>query len=207
MFNFKHRKDEFFQMFDKAAQNVHEAALALQDLLEHYEDVPNKVRRIKNLEHAGDEYTHQMLDRLARMFITPLDRDDIQRAASRLDDVLDEMDAAANRMMLFKIERTTEDSKGLGGVLVKITGLLIEAFGKLHDLRHPEGMQSICVEIHTQENEGDRLTQHAMANLFEQATDPRDIIKWKDVYEILEKAIDRCEDVADVLQNIMIKHT
>ena len=207
MFNFKHRKDEFFGMFDKAARNVHEAAVALLDLLEHYEDVPNKVKRIKNLEHAGDEFTHQMLDKLARMFITPLVRDDIHRAATRLDDVLDEMDAAANRMMLFKIERITEDAKNLGRVLVKITGLLVEAFGKLHELRHPEGMQSICVEVHTQENEGDRLTQHAMANLFEQTTDARDIIKWKDLYEILEKAIDRCEDVADVLQNIVIKHS
>ncbi|MCY2931685.1 MAG: DUF47 family protein [Planctomycetota bacterium] len=207
MFNIKRRKDEFFGMFDKAAQNVHEAALALLDLLEHYEDVPNKVRRIKNLEHAGDDHTHRMLDRLARMFITPLDRDDIQRAASRLDDVLDEMDTAANRMMLFKIERPTEDSKALGRVLVKATALLIEAFGQLHELRKPEAMQSLCVEVHTQENEGDRLTQHAMANLFEQATDPRDIIKWKDVYEILEKAIDRCEDVADVLQNIVVKHS
>ena len=103
MFKFGQRKDEFFGMFDKAAKNVHECALALLDLLEHYEDVPNKVKRIKNLEHAGDEHTHQMLARLARMFITPLDREDIQRAATRLDDVLDEMDTAANRMMLFKI--------------------------------------------------------------------------------------------------------
>ncbi len=206
MFNFRKRKDEFFGMFDKAAHNVHEAAEALLDLLEHYEDVPNKVKRIKNLEHAGDEFTHQMLDRLARMFITPLDRDDIHRAATRLDDVLDEIDTAANRMMLFKIEQTTADSKEFGRVLVKVTGLLMEAFGKLHELRNPEAMQSICVEVHTQENEGDRLTQHAMAHLFERETDARDIIKWKDIYEILEKAIDRCEDVADVLQNIVIKH-
>src|ERR1035437_1807028 len=124
MFHFRKRKDEFFGMFDKAAQNVHEAALALLDLLEHYEDVPNKVRRIKNLEHAGDEFTHQMLAKLARMFITPLDREDIQRAATRLDDVLDEMDTAANRMMLFKIEQTTEDAKAFGRVLVKATSLL-----------------------------------------------------------------------------------
>jgi len=206
MFKFRHRKDEFFGMFDKAARNVHECAQALLDLLEHYEDVPNKVRRIKNLEHAGDEYTHQMLAKLARMFITPLDREDIQRAATRLDDVLDEMDTAANRMMLFKIEETTEDAKAFARVLVKATGLLVEAFGKLHELRKPEAMQSICVEVHTQENEGDRLTQHAMAHLFEGAKDPRDIIKWKDVYEILEKATDRCEDVADVLQTIVVKH-
>ena len=109
-------------------------------------------------------------------------------------------------MMLFKIEQTTEDAKAFGRVLVKATGLLVEAFGQLHELRKPEVMQSICVEVHTQENEGDRLLQHALAELFEGQREPRDIIKWKDIYEILERATDECEDVADVLQTIVLKH-
>jgi len=206
MFGKKKHKDEFFGMFDTAAQNVHEAAKLMLDLLEHYEDVPNKVRRIKNLEHAGDEHTHRILERLAKMFITPLDREDIQRVATRLDDVLDEMDTAANRMMLFKITHVPSDAKGFGQVLVKATGLLMEAFTRLHNFKQPEAILSLCVEVHTQENEGDRLVQVAMANLFEKEQDPREIIKWKDVYEILEKGIDRCEDVADVLHTIVVKH-
>jgi predicted phosphate transport protein (TIGR00153 family) len=193
-------------MFDTSAQNVHEGALALLDLLENYDDVPNKVRRVKNLEHAGDEHTHRILEKLAKMFITPLDREDIQRAATALDDVIDAMDAAANRLMLFKIAKVTEDSKAFGRVLVKATSLIVAAFAQLRNLKQSAAILSTCVEIHTQENEGDRLLQHALAELFEGAQDPRDIIKWKDIYEILERATDECEDVADVLHTIMLKH-
>jgi uncharacterized protein len=206
MFSSKTRKDEFFVMFDKTAQNVHEGALALLDLLDHYEDVPNKVRRIKNLEHAGDEFTHRILEKLAKMFITPLDREDIQRAATRLDDVIDAMDAAANRLMLYKITQVTEDARAFGRVLVKATSLLMEAFAHLRDFKQAATIVSACVEVHTQENEGDRLLQHALAELFEVETDARTLIKWKDVYEILERATDECEDVADVLHTIVLKH-
>ena len=206
MFGIRAKKDEFFGMFDRSAQNVHEGAKALLDLLEHYEDVPNKVRRIKNLEHAGDEYTHQILERLARMFITPLDREDIQLIASRLDDVIDEMDTAANRLMLFKIDKTTDDAVAFGRVLVKSTSLLVDAFALLRDFKQAASILSACVEIHTLENEGDRLAQHALAKLFEETPDAREIIKWKDIYQILEKATDRCEDVADALHTIVVKH-
>jgi predicted phosphate transport protein (TIGR00153 family) len=193
-------------MFDTSAQNVHEGALALLDLLEHYDDVPNKVRRVKNLEHAGDEHTHRILEKLAKMFITPLDREDIQRVATQLDDVIDAIDAAANRLMLFKIAKITEDAKAFGRVLVKATSLMVDAFAQLRNLKQSAAILSTCVEIHTQENEGDRILQHALAELFEGAQDPRDIIKWKDIYEILERATDECEDVADVLHTIMLKH-
>jgi hypothetical protein len=208
MLGFKNkRKDEFYGMFDKAALNVHEAAKAMLDLLEHFEDVPNKAKRLKNLEHAGDEYTHRIMERLARSFITPLDREDIQRATSRLDDIVDEMDTVANRMVLFKVREVPEDAKAFGHVLVKATGLLVEAFAQLHNLKDPEAILSLCVEVHTQENEGDRIVQVALANLFEKEKDPREIIKWKDLYEILEKSIDRCEDVADVLNTIVVKQS
>ena len=206
MFAIRTRKDEFFGMFDTSAQNVHEGAKALLDLLENFEDVPNKVKRIKNLEHAGDEHTHRILEKLAKMFITPLDREDIQRMGTRLDDVIDAMDAAANRIMLYKVEKMTEDAKAFGRVLVKATALLVDAFSRLRDLKHSDAILTACVEVHTQENEGDRLLQHALAELFVGAIDPRDIIKWKDIYEILERATDECEDVADVLHTIVLKH-
>ena len=206
MFAIRSRKEEFFGMFDTSAQNVHEGALALLDLLERFEDVPNKVRRIKNLEHAGDEHTHRILEKLAKTFITPLDREDIQRMGTRLDDVIDAMDTAANRIMLYDIRRITEDAKSFGRVLAKSTSLLADAFAHLRDLRHSDAILSACVEVHTQENEGDRLLQHALAELFEGQFDPLEIIKWKDVYEILERATDECEDVADVLHTIVLKH-
>jgi predicted phosphate transport protein (TIGR00153 family) len=206
MFALRTRHDPFFDMFDTAAQNVHEGAKALLDMLENWVDVPGKVRRLKNYEHAGDEHTHRILEKLAKTFITPLDREDIQRMGTRLDDVLDAMDAAANRMMLYDVGQPTEDAKAFARVLVKATGLLVQGFTLLRDLKKPETIISTCVEVHTQENEGDRLMQHALAGLFEGAQDPRDIIKWKDIYQILENATDRCEDVADVLQTIVVKH-
>ena len=206
MFTMKSRKDEFVAMFDTSIRNVHECAQALLDLLEHFEDVPNKVRRIKNLEHAGDEHTHRILEKLAQKFITTLDREDIQRMASRLDDVIDAMDTAANRIMLYRIEKITEDAKAFGRVLVKATSLLVDAFVHLEDLKHSGAILNSCVEVHTQENEGDRLLQHALAGLFEGELAAGDIIKWKDVYEIMELATDECEDVADVLQTIVLKN-
>jgi hypothetical protein len=206
MLGFRSRKDEFFAMFDQAARNVHEGAKVMLDLMEHYEDMPNKVRRLKEIEHAGDEMTHRILERLAKTFITPLDREDIHLVATRLDDVLDGMDTATNRIVLFGIGQVTDDARGLGRVLLKATGLLTDAFGLLHNLKHPAAIMSLCVEIHTQENEGDRLVHLAMANLFENEDDAKEIIKWKDIYEILERSIDRCEDVADVLHTIVVKN-
>ena len=206
MLGFTKRKDEFFGMFDKAAQNVHEAAKAMLDLLENYEDVPSKVKRIKNLEHAGDEFTHRILERLAKMFVTPLDREDIQRVATRLDDILDEMDTAANRMVLFHIKTVTDDAKGFGHVLVAATGKLVEAFGRLHNMKEPEAIVSLCVEVHTQENEGDRIHHHALAALFDSRVDPAEIIKWKDIYQTIETATDVCEDVANVLHTVVVKN-
>jgi len=206
MFGLRKRKDEFFEMFDQASQNVHEGAKVMLDLMEHYEDVPGKVQRLKELEHAGDDMTHHILERLAKTFITPLDREDIHLVATRLDDVLDGMDTATNRMVLFGVGNVTDDAKGLGHILVKTTGLLTQAFGQLHDVKHPDGIVSLCVQIHTRENEGDRLVHLAMANLFENEDDAKEIIKWKDIYEILERSIDRCEDVADVLHTIVVKN-
>jgi predicted phosphate transport protein (TIGR00153 family) len=206
MFGFRPKKDVFFDLFDSAALNVHEAAKALLDLLEHYEDVPNKAKRIKNLEHAGDDLTHKILERLAKTFITPLDREDIQKTASRMDDILDDLDAAAIRLTLFKIQTPTEDARAFARVLVKATSVLVQAFAQLRNLKHSDAIMLLCVEVHTQENEGDRLMQHALAGLFEGDKDTRDIIKWKDIYQILENATDRCEDVADVLQTIVVKH-
>jgi predicted phosphate transport protein (TIGR00153 family) len=200
------KTNEFFGMFDAAARNVHEAAEALLDLMVRYEDVPNKAQRIKNLEHAGDEHTHRILEKLAKMFITPLDREDIQQVAMRLDDVLDEMETAANRLVIFRVAAAPPGGKELAQVLVQASGLLVEAFAQLPRLDRPETILSLCVAVHTQENEGDRLVHGAVADLFEKDRDPREIIQLKDIYESLERGIDRCEDVADVLQTVVVKH-
>jgi predicted phosphate transport protein (TIGR00153 family) len=208
MFGLMPKEKIFFDLFEKSSANVHQGAQALEDLFENYADVEAKVRRIKALEHAEDEVTCEIFDRLARNFITPIDREDIQRAASRLDDVMDEMNTAANRMLLFKITQPTDDARAFARVLVKATDLLRESFGQLRHLkRKGPTILSICGEIRAEESEGDRLRQHALANLFDHEDSAKEIIKWKDIYQILEKATDRAEDVADVIHTIVVKNT
>jgi hypothetical protein len=186
---------------------VHETAKRLLELLNDFQDVPNRVEQIHNLEHQGDEFTHRILERLAKTFITPLDREDIHKVATRLDDVLDSMNTAANRLHIYHIATIPADAKALGDVLVRATKALIEALENLgHKKKFPDVI-NCCIEVHTYENEGDRLMQHALAALFDGPNpDPVEIIKWKDIYQILEKATDRCEDVADALQTIVVKH-
>ena len=206
MFTLFPQKSVIFDLFEKSAQNVHEGAKALKDLFENYTDLPTKVQKIKDLEHDGDDVTHHILDHLAKTFITPLDREDIHHIAQRLDDVLDQMDMAANRMILFNIPQPTEEAKEFSRILYKSTALLIEAISKLRNLKNSHNILECCLEIHTQENEGDRLMQQAIGKLFDEAGDAREIIKWKDIYQILESATDRCEDVADVVHTIIVKH-
>jgi predicted phosphate transport protein (TIGR00153 family) len=206
MFTLFPQKSVIFELFEKSVWNVHEGAKALKDLFENYTDLPSKVQKIKDLEHDGDDVTHHILEHLAKTFITPLDRDDINHIAQRLDDVLDQVDMAANRMILFDIPQPTEEAKEFSRILFKSTALLIEAISKLRNLKNSHTILECCLEIHTQENEADRLMQQAIGRLFDEATDAKEIIKWKDIYQILESATDRCEDVADVLHTIIVKH-
>jgi predicted phosphate transport protein (TIGR00153 family) len=206
MFSLMPREKVFFELFNKSAANAHEAARVLTDLLEDYTDVPNKVQHLKNLEHAGDEITHHIFDHLAKTFITPLDREDIQVISSRMDDIADLADSAAHRMLLYKIDRPTEDAKQLGHVLIKSTESLVKAFALLDNMKRSDEILQHCIDVHTLENEGDRINHHALGALFENNIAPVDIIKWKDLYYILETATDVCEDVANVLHTIVVKN-
>jgi predicted phosphate transport protein (TIGR00153 family) len=206
MFSLIPKEMIFFDLFDEAAKNAHQGALALVDLLEDFRNVPEKVKKIKDIEHAGDKITHTTIEKLNQTFITPIDREDIHRLISRLDDILDMIDTAVNRMYLYKIDKPTEDAKALGRVLVKATKIIIDLVSKMRNLKLSSSLLQDCIEIHTQENEGDRIEQHALASLFENGHDPIFIIKWKDIYEELEAATDRCEDVANVIEGIVLKN-
>jgi len=195
----------FFDIFEQAAANVHEGARQLLALMEDYRNVADHASSIKDLEHRNDLLTHRTIDQLNKSFITPFDREDIHDIISRLDDVLDLMEAAVGRMSLFRIERTTDDARKLAEVLVRSTALIAEAMKALRAERLPDVLR-IAVDIHTQENEGDTIHRHALAALFANSMGAVDIIKWKDVYEKLEFATDRCEDVANGLEAICVKN-
>ena len=206
MFSLVPKEMVFFDLFEQAAKNAHEGALALAELLDDFRDVPAKVKRIKDIEHAGDKITHATIEKLNQTFITPLDREDIHELICRIDDILDLIDTAVARMHLYKIDRPTDDAKALARVLVDATRIITDLLPKMRNLRLSSSLLQHCIEIHTQENEGDRIEQHALASLFENGHDPIFIIKWKDIYEELEAATDRCEDVANVIEGIVLKN-
>jgi hypothetical protein len=206
MFSLIPKEQVFFDLFEQAAKNVHEGALALQDLLENFRDVTEKAKKVKDIEHAGDKITHTTIEKLNKTFITPLEREDIHELICRLDDILDLIDTATSRMVLYKIDKPSEDAKALGKVLVHATKIITELVPQLRNLKHTDALIQQCIAIHTQENEGDRIEQHALAALFENAHDPVLIIKWKDIYEDLESATDKCEDVANVVEGIVLKN-
>jgi predicted phosphate transport protein (TIGR00153 family) len=200
------REENFFDLFEQAADNVHEAAKALVALMESYTDVEEKAKRIKDLEHKGDELTHLTIERLNKTFITPIDREDIHEMVSRMDDIIDMIDTAVNRMVLYKIVKPRAEGVALARVLVQATEVLARAMRDVRNIKNIDRIIRHCVEIHTAENEGDRIMQQGLAALFEGTPDPLDVIKWKDILGELESATDRCEDAANVIESIVLKN-
>ena len=200
------RQDDFFVLFEAAAKNAHAAAIELVDFLEVFDNVPERAKRIKDLEHAGDKITHDAIERLNKTFITPMDREDIHELVVRVDDIVDLIDTAVNRMVLYKIGRPTKDAVDLAHCLRHATQQIVEVMPLLRDMKNSREIAEKCIAIQTQENEADRINHHAIAALFEGSPDPLDVIKWKDIYEEIESATDRCEDVANVLDSIVLKN-
>lgn len=199
------REKIFFTLIEQAADNVHEGAQALLALLQDFTDVPAKAQHIKDLEHKGDQLTHEIVERLNKTFITPLDREDIHEIACRLDDILDLIDTAVNRMVLYRVGKPIDDAIAMARVLLKAASIVREAVRALRDPGRVDLLMKSCIDIHTAENEGDRIEQHALAALFEGGMAPLDVIKWKDIIEELEAATDRCEDVANALEGVALK--
>lgn len=206
MFAIIPKESGFYELFERAARNIHEGASRLVEFFESPVNRAQTAGRIKDLEHAGDQITHDLVTLLNKTFITPLDREDIHGLASRLDDVIDLTDVAANRTILYKIDAPTEDARELARSLERSTSILVSAVPLLRDMRNGGKIIEKCIAVNTCENEADRIAQHALAALFEDGHDVREIIKWKDIYEDIEAATDRCEDVANILEGIVMKN-
>jgi uncharacterized protein len=201
-------KDEgFFDLFDRAAANLLEGAKLLQGFMEHFGDATERAKQIHNVEHAGDNLTREAIALLDRSFITPFDREEIHELVTRIDDVLDAFDGAVHKMVLYRVKTPTQDAKSLGEVILKSAQAINEAVPLLRDIKRPQVILNKCLELETLESEGDRIEAHAIAGLFERETDAIEVIKWKDIYGDLETATDRCQDVGNVLQSILIRHS
>ncbi len=193
---------KFFEMFESMANNVTEGARMLHGILQTFDNVEVQVQKIKDVEHRGDDMTHSVLTKLNQTFITPFDREDIHRLASSLDDVLDFVNAAAQRLVLYKIRRVPSPAAELAGLVVRQCEELTKAVSLLEKHKH---VLEHCVEINRLEDEADRVCREAIAHLFDNEKDPIALIKMKELYEVLEIATDKAEDAANVLEAVVLK--
>ena len=198
------RNEEFFDLFTDVANRNKEAAQHLRDLFEAAPDRRTPiVEAIKRLEHEADQATHEVVNRLDRTFITPLDREDIHQLASDLDDVMDAMDGTARRAQIFRLGVAPQGVKRLAEVIQRMVGVLAEAVGRL---KKGDDVMRFCVEAKQLEEEGDAIYHEALGQMFEKERDAIEIIKWKEIYDNLENTLDQAEDVANVVESITIKH-
>ena len=196
------RDEKFYGLFNEQAANIHSAAKLLVALFENFQDVQKQVSEIKFLEHKGDQLTHALMKKLNRTFITPFDREDIHALGSALDDVLDLVEAAATRFITYKIKNVTPGAQQLARVILHGTEIIVSAVAQLN---HPQNMLEYCEQLTLLEEEADRIKGECIARLFEESTDPFEVIKWKEIYEVLEASTDKEEDVADVLEAVVLK--
>jgi predicted phosphate transport protein (TIGR00153 family) len=197
------RGREFFDLFEEASANIVRAADLLDQMLAHWPDRSGLTRDIVICEQEGDRLTHDIHRRLNKRSVTPIDREDILDLTSSLDDVVDLIDEVADYLGLYKIEAPMEQSQHLARVLSDAGRLLAEAMPRL---RNFDDMSHYTVEVNRLENEGDRVSRDAVASLFDNGSDPMVVIRWKDIYERLEEAVDACEHVANALEGIVLKN-
>jgi predicted phosphate transport protein (TIGR00153 family) len=199
------KEESFFDLFESASNNLLEAARLLAQTMERFDGVVENAKRMERLEHDGDQIIHDIMARLNRTFITPLDREDIHQLASALDDVLDFMEATTERFVLYKVNTVTSFAKELAQVIAKQVEEIHRIMPQLRRLRHQDILHH-CIEINRLENAGDRILRDAMAALFDSQGNPLEVMKWRDLYELMESATDKCEDVAVVIEGIVLKN-
>ena len=200
------RDTKFYDLFEESAANLVIAAEKLVDLFDNYEDVEAKAKQLKALEHQGDMITHEIIQRVNSTFVTPIDREDIALLAHTLDSVMDFIEAAGRTAFLYRVAQPTERARQLAAIVAKMTYALNEV---LPCLRHRNQFKRIleqCVEINSLENEADDVHHAAMAELFDSGKDASEIIKWRELYQHMEDATDQGEDVANILEGIVLKH-
>lgn len=204
MFGLIPKEEKFFAMFKEMAGNIIEGAQLLKEMLDNYDDPNGSQKRIKDVEHKGDNITHDIIKKLNKSFVTPLDREDIYALASALDDILDLVDASANRFVMYNVEKPTQEAKELAFLILKGCQSVEKAVSHLGGKF--EHIYEHCVEVNAIENEADRVCREAISRLFDEEKDPIRLIKWKEIYETLERATDKCEDAANILESVVVKN-
>jgi len=205
-FPFIPREEVFFPLFEESARNMVKAARCLKELVDTWQDVEQKVNEITELEHQGDTITHKIAAQLHRTFVTPFDREDIAQLAHTLDDVTDFIHAASDAMLLYKVDPPGQRVKELADIIVQGATEIERAMPQLRRRSELRQILKRCVELNRVENMADQVYRSALAELFADSTDITHIIKWREIYEHMESATDRCEDVANVLEGVAAKN-
>ncbi|HEY8346962.1 MAG TPA: DUF47 family protein [Symbiobacteriaceae bacterium] len=205
-FNFLPREEQFFLLFEEAAGNVGEGAEVLHQLLSEFRDPGEAADRLRVIEERGDEITYQIIARLNRAIITPIEREDIFTIARRLDDVVDFLDAAVSRVVAYGVSETTPAARQFAELIRQAAGELKQLFALLHRRDHGQIRQPKAA-INAVESEADRLLRQAVAELFAGGYDPLTVIKWKEIYETLEEITDRMEGLANLVEGVILKNT
>ena len=195
----------FFDLFKQAAHNMIEGSRLLKDMMEDFRDLHGKAKKIKEVEHVGDGITHDIAMRLNQTFMTPIDREDIHDLACAMDDILDSVEAVADRCVIYKIAWPTESAIQLVDILYQATVAVGRGVDRI-GMSHAE-IKECCVQVNSLENQADRVSRDAISGLFEKEKDPISVIKWKEIYETIEEGTDRCEDVSNILERIVLKHS
>lgn len=202
----RHRHNEFYDLLEQGAENLVTGSEQLVDLLQHFENVEMKTRHMKELEHIGDGITHQIIALLHRTFVTPIDREDLVLLAQRMDDVMDLMEGASTAIRIYGIQDPTSHARSLADIIRLQT---LEVRRSIASLRNRSQFRRILehgVEINRLENEADSLFLDALAELFDHEASMAEVIKWREIYAQLEEATDRCEDIANVLEGVVLKY-
>ena len=200
------RETSFFDFFEQHAALTIEGTKEFLSLVTTGANIATKCRRISDIEHETDTITHRCVEALHKTFITPIDRDSIHRLITRMDDVMDFVEAAAERIELYELSIMTSDVRDLADVLHRAACQVEAAMRGLRSLNNPQATLKLCIDINRLENEADAILRRSVARLFKEEKDPINVIKWKEIYESLENATDRCEDVANIIEGVILEH-
>jgi predicted phosphate transport protein (TIGR00153 family) len=204
MFGLIPKDEKFFVMFKEMTVTIIEGAQLLKDLMDNFENPALSQKMIKDVEHKADQLTHDIIKKLNKSFVTPLDREDIYALSAALDDILDLIDASAQRVVMYNVEAPTPEAKELAFLILKSCQTIDKAVALLGGKLEP--IAEYCMEVNSLENEADRVCREAVSRLFDEEKDPIQLIKWKEIYETLERATDKCEDAANILESVVVKN-
>jgi predicted phosphate transport protein (TIGR00153 family) len=197
----------FFAHFEQQGKKTVEGCRAFLEMVEQPGNMERRAERVKQIEHECDEITHAVVEALHKTFITPIDRNDIYRLITKMDDIMDFVEAAADRVALYELPTMTKEVADLARCLVESADHVLSAVSGIRDLGKPNGILQHCIEINRLENVADGILRGALARLFRDEKDPIAVIKWKEIYETLETATDRCEDVANIIEGVVLENS